>query len=542
MKWVGALLASGGEVVATRLLLTATIAALLCFVASPAHAAFPGTNGKLAYDSAADGDFEIHVVNRDGSGNTQLTSNTIEDKHPAWSPDGSKIAFARGSSDDTEIWVMSASGAGAVKISEGTGFAVDPAWSPDGTTIVFSRGGCPCGLTHTYELWTVRSDGTDEIRILEAAAVDQYARAPRWSPDGGKIAFSYLPGGFDPTPWIATIEPDGTDLTSVEGAPNCEDYQPDWSPDGSRIVFTAANHLATVNRDGTGRSAPCGGTVAGESPVWSPDGSKIAFIHRGNPWEVRVVNQDFTGEQTVTQTDPFSFPEGLDWQPVPFTGYARPRSAGPLRVSLVPAFAECTAPNREHGPPLAYGSCNPPSQRTPRVTVGTPDANGAAARSVGWFRLRVIAGVPGPPDDSDVLLASSFTDVRCTAEPIPACGPSQQGGADYAGLLSARLGLRITDKWNGTTTCDPEEGGTCTGSEPATVTDLTFPVEMLCAETSSTSVGSTCSISTSANALVAGSVRDGRRTIWQLDQITVDDQGGPSDPPARFAVQGLFIP
>ena len=42
--------------------------------------------------------------------------------------------------------------------------------------------------------------------------------------------------------------------------------------------------------------------------------------------------------------------------------YPRPKGAGPLRVSLVPAYDECTAPNREHGPPLAYPSCNPPAQ------------------------------------------------------------------------------------------------------------------------------------------------------------------------------------
>ena len=46
-----------------------------------------------------------------------------------------------------------------------------------------------------------------------------------------------------------------------------------------------------------------------------------------------------------------------------------------MRVSLVPAYSECTLPNREHGPPLAHPSCNPPDQSSGQVTVGTPEEN-----------------------------------------------------------------------------------------------------------------------------------------------------------------------
>jgi hypothetical protein len=220
------------------------------------------------------------------------------------------------------------------------------------------------------------------------------------------------------------------------------------------------------------------------------------------------------------------------------TGYPRPAGASPLRVSLVPAYVQCTSPNRAHGPPLAFGSCNPPSQTAPGITVGTPDANGAAAKSLGWFRLRVVPGVPGPPDDSDVLIDGSITDVRCTAPPVAVCGGPQPGGPDWAGVLSTHLGLRITDKWNDVPTC--EEGSPCPEPVPATVTDFTFPVDLPCTETASVSIGATCSVSTSAQALMVGSVRDTRRAIWQLDQVAVYDTF--SEPDSLFAVQGVFVP
>ena len=52
-----------------------------------------------------------------------------------------------------------------------------------------------------------------------------------------------------------------------------------------------------------------------------------------------------------------------DWQPLPVdtaSTHVRPAGATPFRVPLVPAAKHCTAPNRTHGPPLAFPSCNPP--------------------------------------------------------------------------------------------------------------------------------------------------------------------------------------
>ena len=70
-------------------------------------------------------------------------------------------------------------------------------------------------------------------------------------------------------------------------------------------------------------------------------------------------------------------PPGYTMAPgYPPPGYPRPEGASPLRVSLVPAYQECTAPDRTHGPPLAFPSCASPQQESSELTVGTPDANG----------------------------------------------------------------------------------------------------------------------------------------------------------------------
>ena len=43
--------------------------------------------------SDRDGNFEIYVMNIDGSNQKRLTNNDVDDWNPSWSPDGSKIIF-----------------------------------------------------------------------------------------------------------------------------------------------------------------------------------------------------------------------------------------------------------------------------------------------------------------------------------------------------------------------------------------------------------------------------------------------------------------
>jgi hypothetical protein len=196
--------------------------------------------------------------------------------------------------------------------------------------------------------------------------------------------------------------------------------------------------------------------------------------------------------------------------------YPRPKGATPLRVSLVPAFQQCTSGNRTHGAPLAFGSCNPPTQASAQLTIGSPDANGVAANSTGSAIYRVLT--------TDVKLNVNITDVRLKA-----------GLGDYTGQLQADAVVRITDRLNG-----PSQ------TEPATGTDTNFPVTVPCTATGSTTVGSTCSVATSFNAVTPGAIVASQRAVWQLGETKVFD-GGPdglasTGPNTLFERQGVFAP
>ncbi len=215
--------------------------------------------------------------------------------------------------------------------------------------------------------------------------------------------------------------------------------------------------------------------------------------------------------------------------------HPRPKGASPFRVPLVPAYNPCTAPDRRHGPPLAYPSCNPPAQSSAYLTVGTPDANGAAANAVGFFRLGVL---PGDPDN--IAVAVEISDVRCKPAMTTACGSANaSGGPDYAGQLLADMTLRLTDHDNATA-----PGG---GTDAATMIEIPSIVQFSCVATADPAIGASCKF-VQGLCPVDGcsSIENGDRTLAALGQVRVLD-GGPDGGASTadntlFAVQGLLVP
>jgi hypothetical protein len=208
-------------------------------------------------------------------------------------------------------------------------------------------------------------------------------------------------------------------------------------------------------------------------------------------------------------------------------GYPRPISASPIRVSVVPAYTQCSDPNASHGPPLSFGACIPPDQASNELTVGTHDANDQPPQSVGYVRVRTLVGDPSTDaDEADVAVTVSLTDVRARSDL-----------SDYTGELEADLALRITDKF---TPVPPY------GDGPATLEDIRFVVPVSCAMTDP-GIGATCSTDTTADAVIPGMVRERGRSVWALGPIKINDGGpdGAADTPAGntlFATQGLFVP
>ena len=70
--------------------------------------------------------------------------------------------------------------------------------------------------------------------------------------------------------------------------------------------------------------------------------------------------------------------------------------------------------------------------------------------------------------------------------------------------------------------------------------DTSFPVTVPCS-------AGTCSVATSANAVMPGAVLEGQRAVWQLDQVKVYDGGADglastTGDNTLFMVEGVFVP
>jgi Tol biopolymer transport system component len=190
----------------------------------------------------------VFVMNVDGTGRTQITTDARPKLGVAWSPDGTRLAFGYYTSNFTpRVAIVGADGSGRHDVATGR----YPSWSPDGTRIAFEDG--------TGHVDVAGVDGSN-LRQLTTGG------EPAWSPDGTLIAYSY-----NASVW--TIRPDGSDRREIGPGMTA----PAWSPDGSSVAGSAYNGIRIDSADGSaGRFVP--GTGRGDAdPSWSPDGSRIVF-------------------------------------------------------------------------------------------------------------------------------------------------------------------------------------------------------------------------------------------------------------------------
>jgi Tol biopolymer transport system component len=186
--------------------------------------------GKIVFDH----EFDVYVMNADGSERTRLTTDPAEDFDATWSPDGTKIAFRSHRDGNEEVYTMNADGTAQTNLTNNPTSDYSPAWSPDGTRIAFAsdrenRSG--------NDVWIMNADGSDPRRLTTIPGIQEY---PTWSPDGGRIAFACTFGRLQPHGVgdfeICVVNADSTGLTKLTDGPG-ESGLPAWSPDGSKIAF-----------------------------------------------------------------------------------------------------------------------------------------------------------------------------------------------------------------------------------------------------------------------------------------------------------------
>jgi Tol biopolymer transport system component len=151
-------------------------------------------------------------------------------EYPAWSPDGARVAFMAQTpegSQNYEIYVMNADGTSPMRVTDSPGEDGWPTWSPDGSKIAFASVRDDCSLSSAPDclstgdigpfltLWVMNVDGSDPHRVSR-----RFIQIPDWSPDGGYIVFGTRGG-------LGIVSTDGAAYAELPlGLP--EPNFPDW--------------------------------------------------------------------------------------------------------------------------------------------------------------------------------------------------------------------------------------------------------------------------------------------------------------------------
>ena len=277
-----------------------------------------GLPSRIAFSSDRDQTVHVYTIKPDSTDN-KSTSNDAQtlDGLPTWSPTGKEITFTSNQSGDWEIWIMNEDGSNRLKLTEMKGWDGLSRWSPDGTRITFSgERKDEMGFT-SFEIFIMNSDGSNVKQITDSETwgphtdEDEPARwnsCPTFSPDGKKILFVSNRDGDYARPILYIMNTDGSDQKKF-GLPDIEGTDPDWSPVTNKIVFcrgSAAKGEIWVMDGGSPLPLLTAKKVSdntdnNRNPVWSPDGTKIAFISDkyGND-DVFNMNADGTSVQRVT--------------------------------------------------------------------------------------------------------------------------------------------------------------------------------------------------------------------------------------------------
>ena len=222
----------------------------------------------------------LFIASTGGSGITQVTRNmeVLGIRDPEVSGDGSRLAFASeadllgtNATNDNQIYIINRDGTGLTQLTFDSSFPQALAMSHNGLKIAFITGGDPLGTNGDFnrELFVIDTDGTNLTQLTDSVG-PLNTLEPQISDDGSRIVFRSDADPFgtnaDGNIEAFTVNADGSALTQItESTSDAE--QVDISGNGQYIVFTSASDLTGDNPNGdrTVFWADSSGTTIGQA-------------------------------------------------------------------------------------------------------------------------------------------------------------------------------------------------------------------------------------------------------------------------------------
>jgi len=292
---------------------------------------------RIAFSSDLNGDFDIFMMNSDGTNLLPLTPSNSNDTSPSINANGGKVAFQSASGNDADIFTINSDGTGLLRLTGsrplwGNFDDTDPAISGDGLWVAFVSNDDPLGLNPEGddEIFLIRTDRTGLSQLTVNSRDDA---TPSISADGGKAAFQTNLGTWE----IFTVNSDRTGLTQIsnnEGA-TTQSFTVSISADGSSVAYDSAalapassremmrvgpeqlsSQVYVASSSGVGQPRQVSATGGDNfTPSISRDGSRVTYVStEGGDTEVYVVDSNGTGQPVaVTLNTTFDEHPSIDF-------------------------------------------------------------------------------------------------------------------------------------------------------------------------------------------------------------------------------------
>jgi hypothetical protein len=177
----------------------------------------------LFFDSnRAQGVRNIWLKTRDSSGYTQITFHDRDASHPSLAKDGKHLVYQVAGATPT-VWIADRDGRNGRELGAGEA----PRFSPDGTRVAFAlrdEGG-------TRHLWIMDATGENRTQVTTGGDDDQ----PVWTADGKNLVFVSSRAGNDDLWQISSLGGEPLQLTTYLG----RDTTPALASDGKRVLFAS---------------------------------------------------------------------------------------------------------------------------------------------------------------------------------------------------------------------------------------------------------------------------------------------------------------
>ena len=211
-----------------------------------------------------------------------------------------RVVFVAESGDPSgrrvkRLAVMDQDGANPVFLTNGPEQVLTPRFSASGREIAYMSLRADSARVQLFDVETARRESLGDF--------PGYAYAPRFSPDGAKVAFALNAGGGASQITVVDLRTRAVSRLTSDGAVNTS---PAYSPDGSRLVFNSDRGgspqlYVMAAAGGPSRRISFGGGGRYTAPTWSPKGDLIAFVRQdGGRFHIGVMRPDGSGERLLT--------------------------------------------------------------------------------------------------------------------------------------------------------------------------------------------------------------------------------------------------